>query len=448
MPAINLSPYLEAVRSKDPVAVYGKITEVIGLLIESEGPASFIGETCIIKSNGNGNDEIPAEVVGFKGRKVLLMPLGDLQGIAPGSKVIPTGKVPTVPVGKGLLGRVLDGLGNPIDEKGPIDVECWYPIQRDPPSPLERKRITEPFATGVRVIDACLTFGKGQRVGIFAGSGVGKSTLLGMIARYAQADVNVIALVGERGREVRNFLERDLGEDGLAKSVVIVATSDKPPLVRRNGAFVAQAIAEFFRDQGMDVLLMMDSVTRLAMAQREVGLAVGEPPTTKGYTPSVFAMLPRFLERSGTSKQGSITGIYTVLVEGSDMEEPVADALRAILDGHIVLTRRLAHMNHYPAVEVLESNSRVMVDVVSKDHYQYAGEIKDLLATYRESEDLISIGAYAKGSNPKVDLAIAMKDEIDSFLRQNIDESFSFESTLQYLEALHNKIASYKGEGE
>ena len=444
MPAIDLARYRRAVRLKDPINVYGKITEVIGLLIESEGPASFIGETCLIQSNGDKGESIPAEVVGFKGKKVLLMPLGELQGIAPGSRVIPTGKVPTVPVGKGLLGRVLDGLGDPIDEKGPVEVECWYPIQRPPPSPLSRKRITESFATGVRVIDACLTFGSGQRVGIFAGSGVGKSTLLGMIARYAQADVNVIALIGERGREVRNFLERDLGEEGLSKSVVVVATSDKPPLVRRNGAFVAQAIAEFFRDKGMNVLFMMDSVTRLAMAQREVGLAVGEPPTTKGYTPSVFAMLPRFLERSGTSEQGSITGIYTVLVEGSDMEEPVADALRAILDGHIVLTRRLAHMNHYPAVEVLESNSRVMVDVVSKEHYTYAGELRDLMATYRESEDLISIGAYSKGSNPKVDLAIEMKDEIDRFLIQDIEESFSFESTLQYLEALHNKISKMK----
>ena len=444
MPVIDLASYRNAVRSSDPIALYGKITEVIGLLIESEGPASFIGETCLIRSNGNGGGDIPAEVVGFKGKKVLLMPLGELQGIAPGSKVIPTGKVPTIPVGRSLLGRVLDGLGVPLDDKGSVDVECWYPIQRDPPSPLERKRITEPFVTGVRVIDSCLTFGKGQRVGIFAGSGVGKSTLLGMIARYAHADVNVIALIGERGREVRNFLERDLGEEGLAKSVVVVATSDKPPLVRRNGALVAQAIAEFFRDQGMDVLLMMDSVTRLAMAQREVGLAVGEPPTTKGYTPSVFAMLPRFLERSGTSASGSITGIYTVLVEGSDMEEPVADALRAILDGHIVLTRRLAHMNHYPAVEVLESNSRVMVDVVSKEHYAYAGELRDLLATYREAEDLISIGAYSKGSNPKVDLAIAMKDEIDAFLRQGIDESFSMESTLQYLESLHKRIEELK----
>ncbi len=444
MPVIDLASYRNAVRSSDPIALYGKITEVIGLLIESEGPASFIGETCLIRSNGNGGGDIPAEVVGFKGKKVLLMPLGELQGIAPGSKVIPTGKVPTIPVGRSLLGRVLNGLGVPLDDKGSVDVECWYPIQRDPPSPLERKRITEPFVTGVRVIDSCLTFGKGQRVGIFAGSGVGKSTLLGMIARYAHADVNVIALIGERGREVRNFLERDLGEEGLAKSVVVVATSDKPPLVRRNGALVAQAIAEFFRDQGMDVLLMMDSVTRLAMAQREVGLAVGEPPTTKGYTPSVFAMLPRFLERSGTSASGSITGIYTVLVEGSDMEEPVADALRAILDGHIVLTRRLAHMNHYPAVEVLESNSRVMVDVVSKEHYAYAGELRDLLATYREAEDLISIGAYSKGSNPKVDLAIAMKDEIDAFLRQGIDESFSMESTLQYLESLHKRIEELK----
>ncbi len=444
MPVIDLAPYRRSVRLKDPITVYGKITEVIGLLVESEGPASFIGETCLIRSDGGEGDSIPAEVVGFKGKKVLLMPLGELQGIAPGSRVMPTGKVPTVPVGKGLLGRILDGLGNPIDDKGPADVECWYPTQRPPPSPLARKRITEAFTTGVRVIDSCLTFGRGQRVGIFAGSGVGKSTLLGMIARYAQADVNVIALIGERGREVRNFLERDLGEEGLSKSVVVVATSDKPPLVRRNGAFVAQAIAEFFRDKGMNVLFMMDSVTRLAMAQREVGLAVGEPPTTKGYTPSVFAMLPRFLERSGTSEQGSITGIYTVLVEGSDMEEPVADALRAILDGHIVLTRRLAHMNHYPAVEVLESNSRVMVDVVSKEHYTYAGELKDLMATYHEAEDLISIGAYSKGSNPKVDLAIEMKGEIDRFLIQDIDESFSFESTLQYLEALHNKIAKLR----
>jgi len=423
----------------EPVKLYGKVKNIVGLIVESEGPASFIGELChIIPSANNGvkKEPIPAEVVGFKGKRVLMMPFSELTGVSVGSKVIALERFLEVKVGEGLVGRVLDGLGNPIDGKGPVEWETKVPVHRSPPSPLERKRITEILPTGIKTIDAFLTVGKGQRVGIFSGSGVGKSTLLGMIARYARADVNVIALVGERGREVREFLERDLGEEGLRKSVVVVATSDNPPVIRKLASFVAMSIAEYFRDLGMDVLFLMDSVTRFAMAQREIGLSVGEPPTTKGYTPSVFSMLPQLLERAGTSSRGSITGFFTVLVEGSDMEEPIADALRAILDGHIVLTRELASKAHYPAIDVLQSNSRVMRDIVSPEHWRLALKAREILATYRDAEDLINIGAYKEGTNPRIDEAIAYKDRLFSFMNQHIDENYDFEVTLKELFSL------------
>ncbi|WP_144436915.1 flagellar protein export ATPase FliI [Thermosulfidibacter takaii] len=427
----------------DPVKLYGRIQNIVGLFVESEGPASFLGELCYIlpdtgvKHNGGVNgDPILAEVVGFRGNKVVMMPFGELAGVSVGSKVRATGRFVSVKVGEDLVGRVLDGLGNPIDGKGPVLWECELPIYRSSPQPLERRPIQEVLPTGVKAIDALLTVGKGQRIGIFSGSGVGKSTLLGMIARYAKADINVIALVGERGREVREFIEKNLGEDGLKKSIVVVATSDMPAVLRKAACFVAMTIAEYFRDKGLDVLFMMDSVTRFAMAQREIGISVGEPPTTRGYTPSVFSLLPRLLERAGTSEKGSITGIFTVLVEGSDMEEPVADAVRAILDGHIVLTRELASKAHYPAIDVLQSVSRLMHDIVDKEHWQLAARLKSLLAVYSEAEDLINIGAYKKGSNKAIDEAIEYRDKILSFLKQDVEEHFSFEETKELLKGI------------
>ncbi len=440
MPELSyLDKLIEKLSRYEPIKFYGRVKNIIGLIVESEGPASFIGELChILPSVNNGvkREHIPAEVVGFRGKRVLMMPFSELAGVSVGSKVIALGRFLQVKVGRGLIGRVLDGLGNPMDGKGPLQWEVEIPVHREPPLPLERKRITEILPTGIKTIDAFLTVGKGQRVGIFSGSGVGKSTLLGMIARYAKADVNVIALVGERGREVREFLERDLGEDGLKKSVVVVATSDNPPVIRKLASFVAMSIAEYFRDMGMDVLFLMDSVTRLAMAQREIGLSIGEPPTTKGYTPSVFSMLPKLLERAGTSSKGSITGFFTVLVEGSDMEEPIADALRAILDGHIVLTRELASKAHYPAIDILQSNSRVMYDIVSAEQWEKALKARDILATYRDAEDLINIGAYKKGTNPKIDEAIDYKDRLFSFMRQPIEENCDFDETLKELFSL------------
>ncbi|HYH02617.1 MAG TPA: FliI/YscN family ATPase, partial [Bacillota bacterium] len=362
--------------------------------------------------------------------------LGDMTGISPGSEIVATGEKLQVEVGPGLLGRVLDGLGNPLDDRGPLLSGNFSPLSAPPPNPLTRRRIETPLALGVKVIDGLLTCGRGQRVGIFAGSGVGKSTLLGMIARNTEADINVIGLIGERGREVRDFLERDLGPEGLARSVVIVATSDQPALVRMKGAMVATAVAEYFRDQGHDVMLMMDSVTRFAIAQREVGLAVGEPPTTRGFTPSVFAMLPRLLERSGTAESGSITGLYTVLVEGDDMNEPIADAVRGILDGHIVLSRQLAHLNHYPAIDVLASVSRLMSELAVPAHRQAAGILRSLLATYRDNQDLINIGAYAPGSNAQIDAAIRQIDNINRFLRQSTDENISYADTVAQIIAM------------
>ena len=430
----SLTHYRQKVQSTVPVKTYGHVTQVVGLIVEANGPAVKLGAMCDILASPN-EPPVTAEVLGFRDRTVLMMPLEEIRSIGPGSKVVARGEKASIAVGPKLLGRVIDGLGTPIDGQGPVPSEVDYPIYASPINPLLRQRIKTPLDLGVRVINGLLTVGCGQRMGIFAGSGVGKSVLMGMIARESSADVNVIALIGERGRELNDFLEKELGEEGLRKSVVVVATSDHLPLVRVRGAFVATAIAEYFRDQGMSVNLMMDSLTRFAMAQREIGLALGEPPTTKGYTPSVFTMLPKLLERAGTSDHdGSITGLYTVLVEGDDMNEPIADAARSILDGHIVLSRELAHQNHYPAIDVLKSISRVMEDIASLQHKHHAKSLKELLATYRKSEDLINIGAYVSGSNPTIDRAIAKIGQINGFLRQDIGEKVGFEESLQQLE--------------
>ncbi|ACL70436.1 flagellar protein export ATPase FliI [Halothermothrix orenii] len=437
MKGIDFSQLTSVVDRARVTRNYGHITRVVGLIIESKGPEVSIGEICLIK---NGKRSVKAEVVGFDKDKVLLMPIGEMRGINPGARVVATGEKLTVKVGEGLLGQVLNGLGQPISSglkmrHGFTEV----PVMAQPPDPLLRKRITEPLSLGIRSIDGLLTCGRGQRVGIFAGSGVGKSTLLGMAARNTEADINVIGLVGERGREVRDFIERDLGPEGLKKSIVVVATSDKPALVRVKAAYVATAIAEFFRDQGKNVLLMMDSVTRVAMAFREVGLAVGEPPATRGYPPSVYAELPKLLERAGTNQHGTITALYTVLVEGDDFNEPVSDTVRGILDGHIVLSRDLASRNHYPAVDVLESVSRLMPDIVDEEHLQAAGEVKKMLADYRESEDLINIGAYKPGSNPAIDRALENINDINTFLRQGIGQKSSFEETVTMLKQIAGK---------
>ncbi|MBE3577396.1 MAG: flagellar protein export ATPase FliI [Limnochordales bacterium] len=422
---------LEAVHKVEDFSLQGSVVQMVGLTIESEGPSVTLGEVCAI--HRLGRPPVLAEVVGFRQRRVLMMPLGEPDGIGPGSLVTAYRRPLTVPVGPALLGRVLNGLGEPIDGREPIRPVARYPLMSTPPDPLRRPRIQAPLAVGVRAIDGLLTIGRGQRIGIFAGSGVGKSTLLGMMARQTEADVCCIALIGERGREVREFLEKDLGPEGLARSVVVVATSDQPALVRLKGAFVATAIAEYFRDRGAHVLLMMDSVTRFAMAQREIGLAAGEPPATRGYPPSVFALLPRLLERAGMSASGSITGIYTVLVDGDDFNEPIADAARSILDGHIVLSRTLAQRGHYPAIDVLSSVSRVMGDIVDGAQLQAAARFKRWLATYQEVQDLIEIGAYAAGSNPEVDEAIARRPELLRFLRQDVNELSDWSSTRAWL---------------
>jgi flagellum-specific ATP synthase len=427
--------YLGDIRTTQLIRHNGKVNQVIGVVIESYGPAMSVGETCEIRYK-RMEAPIIAEVVGFRDNKVLLMPLGELGGIGAGAEVKALGRPLSVALSPALLGRVLDGLGRPIDDKGDILAERRAPTVATPPDPLTRPRVTEVLPLGVRAIDGLLTCGKGQRVGIFSGSGVGKSTVLGMIARNTAADVNVIALVGERGKEVRDFIDRDLGEDGLRRSVVVVATSDQPALIRIKAAMVATTIAEYFRDQGLDVMFMMDSVTRFAMAQREVGLAIGEPTTTRGYTPSVFAQLPKLLERAGTSATGSITGLYAVLVDGDDMNEPISDACRAILDGHIVLSRALAAANHYPAIDVLQSISRVMPDVTDAGQQSTASAIRDALATYKEAEDLINIGAYVGGSNPRIDLAIKKIESIRHFLRQGIRESMGYQDMLRSLYAV------------
>lgn len=428
----RVEKYLDAVERAPICRLKGRISQSIGLTLEATGPRVSLGELCYVQTNTD-KQLIPSEVVGFKDNKILLMPLGELEGVGPGSELITTGTILKVKVGMELKGRVLNGLGEPVDGKGRIKSSITYPVINRPPDPLKRKRITQTLPVGVRAIDGLITIGRGQRMGILAGSGVGKSTLLGMIARNTAADINVIALIGERGREVREFLERDLGEEGLARSVVVVATSDQPALIRLKGAFVATSIAEYFRDQGNDVLLLMDSLTRFALAQREVGLAIGEPPATRGYTPSVFALLPRLLERAGTSEKGSITGLYSVLVEGDDMNEPITDAVRGIVDGHIALNRSIAAMNIYPAIDISQSISRVMIDLVSEEHLNNANKFKNLLATYDEARDLIDIGAYKKGSNPGIDESIALIDSCHSFLRQGIFEKAAFNDTLAVL---------------
>lgn len=430
---VNINKFIDAVDQCISIKLTGKVTQVIGLVIESQGPVVSVGELCYIHSHFPDMPPVPAEVVGFREGYVMLMPVGEMQGIGPGCEVVSAQKTLQVKVGDMLLGRVLDGLGNPMDDKGPILSDLEYPLQAPPPPPLTRPRIKESLYVGVRAIDGLITMGQGQRIGIMAGSGVGKSTLLSMIARNTEADISVIALVGERGREVRDFIERDLGEEGLKRSVVVVATSDQPALVRIKGAMTATAIAEYFRDQGHKVILMMDSVTRFAMAQREVGLTIGEPPATRGYTPSVFALLPRLLERAGTSDTGSITGIYTVLVDGDDMNEPIADAVRSILDGHIVLSRAIAAQNHFPAIDILPSVSRVMNEVVTKEHLKAAQQMRSLMAVYKDAEDLIHIGAYVKGSSAKIDEAIQKIDSINDFLCQDIFEVDTYETTEEKL---------------
>lgn len=424
--------YSRSISSAELIKLNGKVVDVIGLVIVSIGPNVSLGEVCTIIDK-NGNLVCDCEVVGFKDGKVLSIALGEVQQISPKCEIIASGKSFSVGVGKELLGRVIDGLGRPMDGKGEIKATSFRSIFNEPPNPMERKRITTPIQTGVRAIDGLLTIGKGQRVGIFAGSGVGKSVTLGMIARNTDADINVITLIGERGREVREFIEKDLGEEGLRRSVVIVATSDKSALVRMKGAYIGTTIAEYFRDLGMDVMLMMDSVTRFAMAQREIGLTIGEPPTTKGYTPSVFAMLPKLLERAGTSDTGSITGLYNVLVDGDDMTEPIADAVRSILDGHIVLSRKLANSGQFPAIDTLQSISRVMPDIISKDHRDRTIIFNEILSTYREAEDLINIGAYVKGSNPQIDHALSKISQLRSFLKQDMFDKAEFNSTVHRL---------------
>lgn len=432
---IDLSSYRQRAEACEPLVTSGRITDVVGLAIEASGPSMQIGDRCFVEPE-NGAPPVPVEVVGFRKDRILLMPLGTMRGIGPGCRVRPTHAPHTTPVGHGLIGRVIGSNGAPIDGQGPLNHEAKAPLHRDPPAPLSRQRILSPIATGVRAIDGCLTCGRGQRVGILSGSGVGKSKLIGMIARNTDADLNVIALVGERGREVREFIEGDLGIEGLRRSVVVVATSDEPALLRLNGALIATAIAEWFRDQGANVMLIMDSVTRVAMAQREVGLAIGEPPTTRGYPPSVYAMLPRLLERAGNAETGSITGFYAVLVEADDLNDPVGDTVRSILDGHIALSRDLAGRGHYPPIDVLGSVSRVVSEVCDDNHQRWAARLRELLAAYRDNEDLINIGAYVPGSSREVDTAIQSMPEFNRFLRQGLKETATFAETVHGLSQL------------
>lgn len=412
----------------------GKVVKVVGLTIESIGPEAKLNDLCHIISKDK-KTIVKAEVVGFRDNRVLLMPYDNVEGVGLGSSVENTGYPLKVKVGDSLLGKVVDGLGNPLNGDV-IDDGDFYSVEAAPPEPLDRKLIDSVLPLGVKAVDGLITIGKGQRIGIFAGSGVGKSTLLGMFARNTKADINVIALIGERGREVREFLERDLGEDGMKRSVIVVATSDKPALIRNKAAKTATAIAEYFRDQGKDVLLMMDSLTRFSMAQREIGLASGEPPVSRGYPPSVYAEMPKLLERAGYSNKGSITGLYTVLVDGDDFNEPITDTARGILDGHIMLSRKLGHKNHYPSIDVLQSISRVMSSIATDEHKALAGKLKSVLATYNEAEDLINIGAYKRGSNPNIDYAIEKIDEINGFLRQDVHDKYSFEEVIELLQSI------------
>ncbi len=411
----------------------GTVMKVVGLTIESLGPVAKLNDLCLISTNSEDGHKVMAEVVGFRDKTLILMPFETTEGIGVGCIVENTGHPLAIPVGEELLGHTLDGIGRPTDLDGELDFACHYPVEAPPPDPMERVIISEPLPLGVKAVDGLITVGKGQRIGIFAGSGVGKSTLMGMFARNTKADINVIALIGERGREVREFVEHDLGPEGMARSVVVVATSDKPALIRKKAALTATAIAEYFRDQGKDVLLMMDSLTRFSMAQREIGLASGEPPVTRGYPPSVYSEMPKLLERAGNDARGSITGLYTVLVDGDDFNEPITDTARSILDGHIVLNRKLAQRNHYPAIDVLASISRVMSAVATRDHKKSAGQFKNVMATYQEAEDLINIGAYKAGSNKNIDFAISKIDEVNDFLLQETDEKFSYEEILDQL---------------
>ncbi|NBI07856.1 flagellar protein export ATPase FliI [Senegalia massiliensis] len=435
---INLEKYKREIHRSEFIKYRGEVTKITGLTVEANGPLSKIGELCYIYPY-NKTIPIMSEVVGFKEERILLMPLGEMEGIGPGSTVVATGDSLKVGVSYELVGRVLDGMGNPIDGKGPLKIKTKYPVSNLPPNPLDRNKITEVLPLGIKAIDGMLTCGKGQRIGIFAGSGVGKSTLMGMIARNASSDVNVIGLIGERGREVREFIENDLKEEGLERTVLVVATSDQPALVRMKGALLTTAIAEYFRDNGENVMLLMDSLTRFAMAQREVGLAIGEPPVTRGFTPSVFAVLPRLLERAGNSDKGTITALYTVLVDGDDMNEPITDTVRGILDGHIVLSRDFANKNHYPAIDVLASISRVMPNIVNEDHKNISNELKDILATYKSSEDLINIGAYKSGSNGKIDRSIKLIDNINSFLKQDVMENCSYDYVIDMMRNIINE---------
>lgn len=436
---IDFKKYKDIINENDGIEVNGYVDRIIGLIIEGTGPAASIGTTCHVFSKNSALPPLQTEVVGFKEGKVLLMPLGDMRGVAPGDKIIVKNREGTLGTGKDMLGRVLNGLGVPIDGKGPIASEMDCPLFPEPINPLHKERITEPIDVGVKAINGALTIGKGQRIGLLAGTGLGKSILMGMMARNTSADISVIALLGERGREVREFIETSLGKEGLKRSIVVVATSEQPPLVRLRAAFVATTIAEFFRGLGKDVILMMDSVTRFALAQREIGLAVGEPPTTRGFTPSVFSLLPKLLERTGRAEgKGSITGLYTVLVEGDDLTEPISDSIRSILDGHIILSRDLANQNHYPAIDVLNSVSRVMVDIVSDEQMMLVNQLIEIMATYQESADLINIGAYVKGNNPKIDHAIKMIDPINKFLKQGIFEKVNYKETIEQMKAVLN----------
>lgn len=431
---INFEKY-NRIKDKSFFLKQGKVVNIVGLTIESVGPDARLGDVCRIIPEGEGTyAPVLAEVVGFKEKKTLLMPYDVVDGIGLGCLVENTGYPLRVQVSDALLGQTLSGLGHPISG---MNIEgAAYPVEAAPPDPMSRTLIDEPLALGVKAVDGLITVGKGQRIGIFAGSGVGKSTLLGMFARNTKADINVIALIGERGREVREFIERDLGEEGMKRSVVVVATSDRPALERNKAAKTATAIAEYFRDQGKDVLLMMDSLTRFSMAQREIGLASGEPPVTRGYPPSVYSEMPKLLERAGRAAKGSITGLYTVLVDGDDFNEPITDTARSILDGHIVLSRKLGHKNHYPAIDVLQSISRCMSQIVPREHKQAAGKLRNVLATYNEAEDLINIGAYKNGSNPSIDYAISKNEAVNTFLCQDVDEKIEYEESIAQMEAL------------
>lgn len=435
---MNIERFITAIEKADTYKYYGKVKRVVGLTIESQGPQANVGEVCFIHPSKKGSMPILAEVVGFQDENILLMPYGEINEIGPGCLVESTGKPLLIKVGRGLMGQIINSLGQPFVSASLSKGLTDYPTDQSPPNPMERPPIREPIQIGIKVIDSLLTVGKGQRIGIFAGSGVGKSTLLGMIARNSHADINVIALIGERGREVREFIEKDLGEEGMKKSVVVAATSDQPALMRIKGAYTATAIAEYFRDQGLDVNLMMDSVTRVAMAQREIGLATGEPPTTKGYTPSVFSILPKLLERTGTNQRGTITAFYTVLVDGDDMNEPIADAVRGILDGHFVMDRSLAEKGQYPAINVLKSISRVMNQITTTEHQAYAQKLRTILAKYEENQELISIGAYKRGTDQEIDMAINYYPKIMDYLKQDVYEAHSLENSIEMMRMLLN----------